>query len=539
VRGAGFVRRGLKFGALGAAIGLLAPLLVAVPAGADPAGTMVEFDVPTPSAFPSVTTPGPPDADNIRNVWFSETSGNKIGEITADGTITEVDVPTAGSLPIGVTTGPDSNIWFTENGGNKIAKLIPATGVITEFSSGITAGAGLTLITPGPDGNLWFCEQAQAKVARITLEGVVTEFDVGGGPSGIIAGADGNMWFTEWSTNKIARIATDGSGFTEFAIPTASARPIEIKVGVDGNLWFGENEGNKIGRVTVDGTITEFDVPTPASLPAGISNGLDGNIWFTETDGDNIGRLLPVDTLMPNGVALSGQTTLPDATTYPAGTVLPDGTVLPVGTITEWDVPTAASSPGGISPGPDGRLWFAEQEGNKIGRVSTGAPWTVNIGTGAVDKQATIVQTAFARPLVVTVLDPDGTPLLGETITFTVPDTGPSGTFPDGSKTATALTDANGVATSPTLTANNTVGTYTATATAAFANVNASFALTNDPAAATTTPEPIAAGTLPVTGAHRDLAPLTTVGLGLLLAGCCVLAINRRRTTHRVRGKTR
>jgi LPXTG-motif cell wall-anchored protein len=141
------------------------------------------------------------------------------------------------------------------------------------------------------------------------------------------------------------------------------------------------------------------------------------------------------------------------------------------------------------------------------------------------------VNTAFARPLVATVLDPDGTPLLGETITFTAPDTGPSGTFPDGSTTATAITDADGVATSPTLTANDVVGGYTATATADFANINGSFMLTNDPAAAASTPEATPAETLPVTGAHRDLAPLTVVGLGLLLAGCGALAITRRRIT--------
>ena len=28
--------------------------------------------------------------------------------------------------------------------------------------------------------------------------------------------------------------------------------------------------------------------------------------------------------------------------------------------------------PGGISPGPDGALWFAEENGNKIGRITTG-----------------------------------------------------------------------------------------------------------------------------------------------------------------------
>jgi len=40
-------------------------------------------------------------------------------------------------------------------------------------------------------------------------------------------------------------------------------------------------------------------------------------------------------------------------------------------TITEYAMPTAASGPTGIVVGPDGALWFTEQAGNNIGRVST------------------------------------------------------------------------------------------------------------------------------------------------------------------------
>ena len=42
-----------------------------------------------------------------------------------------------------------------------------------------------------------------------------------------------------------------------------------------------------------------------------------------------------------------------------------------VGTITEYPIPTADSTPRGITTGPDGRLWFTEYFGNKIGRITT------------------------------------------------------------------------------------------------------------------------------------------------------------------------
>jgi len=41
-------------------------------------------------------------------------------------------------------------------------------------------------------------------------------------------------------------------------------------------------------------------------------------------------------------------------------------------TINEFSVPTANGAPVGITRGPDGNLWFTEQLGNKIGRITTG-----------------------------------------------------------------------------------------------------------------------------------------------------------------------
>src|SRR5688572_7148685 len=43
----------------------------------------------------------------------------------------------------------------------------------------------------------------------------------------------------------------------------------------------------------------------------------------------------------------------------------------PQPTITEFPLPTAASLPFGIAPGPDGALWFAEFASARIGRITT------------------------------------------------------------------------------------------------------------------------------------------------------------------------
>jgi hypothetical protein len=40
------------------------------------------------------------------------------------------------------------------------------------------------------------------------------------------------------------------------------------------------------------------------------------------------------------------------------------------GALSEFELPTPASDPQGITPGPDGALWFVERHANRIGRIS-------------------------------------------------------------------------------------------------------------------------------------------------------------------------
>src|SRR5258708_6611761 len=47
------------------------------------------------------------------------------------------------------------------------------------------------------------------------------------------------------------------------------------------------------------------------------------------------------------------------------------GRIPPAGAITEFPIPTAGSTPQGIAAGPDGNLWFVESAVSKIGRITT------------------------------------------------------------------------------------------------------------------------------------------------------------------------
>ena len=52
------------------------------------------------------------------------------------------------------------------------------------------------------------------------------------------------------------------------------------------------------------------------------------------------------------------------------------GRITPDGVIKEFPLPLAGSGPYGITPGPDGSIWFTENGGGRIGRISTGGQVT-------------------------------------------------------------------------------------------------------------------------------------------------------------------
>lgn len=115
---------------------------------------------------------------------------------------------------------------------------------------------------------------------------------------------------------------------------------------------------------------------------------------------------------------------------------------------------------------------------------AAGAAATIAATNGT--PQSAQTGTAFSSPLVAAVLDSASNPVAGVVVTFSAPTTGASGTFANGTTTEMDTTDASGMATSSTFTANATAGgPYTVTASIAALPATASFSLTNRVAANT------------------------------------------------------
>jgi virginiamycin B lyase len=152
---------------------------------------------------------------------------------------------------------------------------------------------------------------------------------------------------------------------TEYRVPRANSGLWDITLGPDGALWFVEYNVHKIGRLTTDGHFAEYVIPSdPTKFEIqNITSGPDHALWFTE-----------IPTTIGEGIADRGL----------IGRITTDGQV------TEFQLTPPNSQPFGITPGPDGALWFADCAGNKIGRITTGGqikeyelpPWQSNGGVG-------------------------------------------------------------------------------------------------------------------------------------------------------------
>jgi hypothetical protein len=116
--------------------------------------------------------------------------------------------------------------------------------------------------------------------------------------------------------------------------------------------------------------------------------------------------------------------------------------------------------------------------------TASGLPASIT-ATGVTSQEAT-VNGQYAQPLQAHVTDPNGKPVQGATVSFSIA-TGPTGAGASflGGGPVTATTDSNGIATSPPLLANGTPGRFSAAASAEGLSSVATFSLDNHAAAAT------------------------------------------------------
>jgi virginiamycin B lyase len=279
--------------------------------------------------------------------WFTEPGTNSIGHISAEGALDHYTAHGSVVHPFAIVAGPTGDAWFTEGvpvgdrgrGGDRIGH-IDVTGAIT-FHRIPSSDAGAVGIALGPEHTVWFTEQRLGQIGRLDPDGSVVEFSAGAAqPDQITLGPDDNLWFTAFGAHRISRMTKDGRLIQTYDVAAGGTDPVDI-TSQDGQLWFTVIDGHLIGQLDPStGTVGWIDVPGvgtrgPANLTADPAR---GGIWFTDLDSATVAYLSA-----PNDGAPQ---------IYPRVQLAVD------------------SSPIGIAAANAGVVWFAEQSGNAIGRLT-------------------------------------------------------------------------------------------------------------------------------------------------------------------------
>lgn len=174
----------------------------------------------------------------------------------------------------------------------------------------------------------------------------------------------------------------------DFPVPTPDSELTDIATGKDGSLWFSEQKGYKVGRITTSGQITEWTIPREDAEdtdfgPEELTVAADGRVWVLS---DAHASAFVIDPSVPNvpvgryavnGDELGGRrgkdiAAAPDGTVWITDSlgdgvlrIAPDGR----GADTRGGAPDC-SFDGIIAPGPDGKMWCADnEEGDALKRI--------------------------------------------------------------------------------------------------------------------------------------------------------------------------
>lgn len=315
--------------------------------------------------------------------------------------------------PGDITTGPDGGLWFS---GRSVGRIDPLT---AEFTT--VADTHSTWITTGTDGGIWFADEDE--IGRIDPGTAAVQRHSFEGLTGIAAGTGGRIWYSVRAVHPFPVPTTVGIGWLEpdqsGGFVDTAQQPRGIVEGEDGNLWFTADTAG-IGRLNrANQEITYFDA-APLRPDGPITPGPDGWLWFLHRGCP--GRLDPFTGVFDGFASTECPGRLTDLAFGDDGRVwftMANGSRVadfdPVaGVITEHaDALGHVGSPGGITAGPDGNIWFASQGTDRIGVVHLHGP-SVSIRQTTDEGQVRASQPIHYH---LTVANTGDTPLTGVTVT--------------------------------------------------------------------------------------------------------------------------
>ena len=311
----------------------------------------------------------------------------------------------------GVAVAADGTVFFHDRM-NRLVRTIDTRGVISSVASPVPFDAeGAPDLAIGPHGDVYLT--SGARVYRMVRDGDEPAAGSGRAP-------DYPSRFPDDEPGTVRTVV--GSGRDEDVREPRSAERHErlrIEVGPDGSRYYADAMRHRVMKVAADGTSTVLAGTGaadfagdggPAELaalnaPTGLAVGGDGSVYIADSGNERLRKVDPKGVITT--VAGNGEQGDPGGTWGEYVTVHGDGGPATAATVTPADV----------AVGPDGSLYVAEDDDERVRRITPdGVVSTLAGGGDRYEEEADghpAAETDFFRPIAVTVA-PDGSVYLLE-----------------------------------------------------------------------------------------------------------------------------
>jgi len=301
-------------------------------------------------------------------------------------TIRGWDVPTKGAKPYATAVSPDGSIWFTEEMANQVGHLNPKTGEFKEYPLTDEKSVAPHGLVADQNGNIWFAASSGGFIGKLEPNtGKVIVFKMpdpkATDPESLAFDSKGILWFTVQNANMVGKLDPASGAIILKQVPSQNARPTGILVLKRGIPVFAEPGANKIGSITPD-TLTVTDFPLPRGTRSRrIAIAPDENtLYFTDSLGGNLGKLdISIGALVlfptPGGSDSFpyGLTITPDGTVWYCETGVQPENIIRFSpgsfTFSRAPIPFATGAVNSMAAAPDGRVYFASSDSDKVGVV--------------------------------------------------------------------------------------------------------------------------------------------------------------------------
>jgi len=268
--------------------------------------------------------------------------------------------------PSGVAADQHGNIFIADRDNHRI-RLVAPDGTITTVAGTGEAGNGAdgllatltalnapSSVASDSNGNLYIADTGNQRVRVLTPDGTLRSVPAAGigSPVYVLPDASGNVYIADSAAGAILEVMTDGRTVT---IATGLKSPRGLALDSTGNLYVTEMDGRHVKRFGTSGDVTLLGEGI-WSVPCSVAVDADGNVFVADS---GLHQILRVDS---SGVVS------PIAGTGSAGFSGDTDTALAAEVSAPWDV----------AMGPNGTLYIADLDNNRIRQLTPGLPATLS-----------------------------------------------------------------------------------------------------------------------------------------------------------------